>query len=210
MIGIFGGTFDPIHFGHLRPALELLQALQLQEVRFVPCRQPPHRDVPAASADQRLRMVEAAVRDVDGFRVDTRELHRSGPSYMFDTLRSLRDEAPQTDLCLLLGMDALLGLQHWHRWREILELAHVVGAHRPGWSPPQDGELAQLLRSHGADDVAALRRRRAGSILLHPVTQLEISATAIRTLLAAGRSARFLVPDAVSELIERESIYSNH
>lgn len=210
MIGIFGGTFDPIHFGHLRPALELMQTLQLDEVRFIPCHQPPHRDAPGASSDQRLRMVEAAVAGVAGFRVDRRELHRSGPSYMYDTLRSLRDELPGTRLCLLLGMDALLGFPGWHRWREILELAHLVGAHRPGWSPPVEGELAELLLSRGTADVSRLRQQAAGSIVLQPVTQLEISATAVRSMVAAGLSPRFLVPDAVCELMEQESIYRNH
>lgn len=209
MIGIFGGTFDPIHFGHLRPALELLQALQLEEVRFVPCRQPPHRDTPGATPAQRLRMVQAAVAGVPGFRVDERELRRDGPSYMVDTLRSLRAELPRNTLCLLLGMDALLGLQRWHRWREILQLAHVVGAHRPGWSPPAEGELADLLHAHGGADAGALERQQAGLILLQPVTQLEISATAVRAMVAAGRSPRFLLPDPVYELIEQESIYRN-
>lgn len=210
MIGVFGGTFDPIHFGHLRPALELLHTLQLDEVRFIPCREPPHRKQPGASPQQRLQMVETAVASVDGFRVDTRELRRAGPSYMFDTLASLRSELPQERFCLLLGMDALLGFQRWHRWRDILELAHLVGALRPGWAPPRDGPLADLLLTRGAPDVDALRQRGAGLILLQPVTQLEISATALRSLIGAGGSPRFLLPDAVGELIERESIYRNH
>lgn len=207
MIGIFGGTFDPIHFGHLRPALELLQTLQLGQVRFIPCRVPPHRELPGASSEQRLRMVRAAVAGVEGFQVDERELRRPGPSFMFDTLASLRSELPDERLCLLLGMDALLGFQRWHRWREILDLAHLVGAHRPGWAPPRDGAVAELIAERGATGVETLRQRAAGSILLQPVTQLEISATVVRSLLAAGGSAKFLLPDSVCELIERESIY---
>ncbi len=207
MIGVFGGTFDPIHFGHLRPALELLQQLQLDEVRFIPSRNPPHRDTPSATSKQRLQMVRVAVAGVAGFRVDTRELDRDGPSFMVDTLKSLRAEFPQTRLCLLLGMDALLGFQRWHRWQEILELAHLVGAHRPGWTPPRQGEFATLMESQRAVNTAELERKAAGLILLQPVTQLEISATAIRALVAAGASARFLLPDAVGELIEREAIY---
>lgn len=210
MIGIFGGTFDPIHFGHLRPALEIMQALHLDEVRFIPCRNPPHRERPGASPEQRLRMVQAAVEGVPGFRVDDRELRRDGPSFMFDTLASLRGEMPDTPLCLLLGMDALLGLQRWHRWEEILSLAHVVGAHRPGWEPPRAGPLAELIRNRAVAHVEDLAGGAAGSILLQPVTQLEISATALRALFAAGASARFLLPDAVCELIEREAIYADN
>ncbi len=207
MIGVFGGTFDPIHFGHLRPALELLQQLQLEEVRFIPCRNPPHREMPGATPAQRLQMVRVAMEGVPGFRVDTRELDRDGASYMVDTLKSLRAELPQARLCLLLGMDALLGFQRWHRWQEILELAHLVGAHRPGWAPPRQGEFATLMKSRRAVKTAELEAKAAGLILLQPVTQLEISATAIRALIAAGASARFLLPDPVRELIEREAIY---
>lgn len=207
MIGVFGGTFDPIHFGHLRPAFELLQRLRLDEVRFIPCRNPPHRETPGASAEQRLRMVRLALEGVAGFRIDTRELQREGTSFMFDTLASLRAELPDARFCLLLGMDALLGFQRWHRWREILESAHLVGAHRPGWVPPREGELAELIQARHAANVAELEASPAGMVLLQPVTQLEISATAVRSMIAAGASARFLLPDAVCELIDREAIY---
>ena len=132
-IGIFGGTFDPIHFGHLRPAFELSQALKLAEVRFLPAGNPPHRQATLASAEVRLAMVKAAVAGEKRFVVDDREVRRVGASYSVDTLTELRAEFPDRSLCLMLGMDAFLGLPNWHRWRDILDLAHVVVWRRPGW-----------------------------------------------------------------------------
>src|SRR5204863_186003 len=131
-IGIFGGTFDPIHYGHLRTAFELWQTLKLAEVRFMPSGNPPHRVRTLADAALRVQMVRVAVADQPAFIVDDREVRRAGASYTFDTLTELRRENPERSLCLLLGMDAFLGLPSWHRWRELFELAHVVVAHRPG------------------------------------------------------------------------------
>ena len=207
MIGIFGGTFDPIHYGHLRPALELAEALPLSEVRFIPARVPPHRPQPVASPEQRLAMVRAAVAEREDFRVDLRELEREGPSYMVDTLAGLRGELPDERLCLLLGMDAFLGLPGWHRWQELLDLAHVVVAHRPGWAPPAEGTLADLVAERRTTTPRNLALQSAGLILLQPVTQLEISSTAIRALIGAGRSPRFLMPDAVARWIAEQDLY---
>jgi len=125
-IGVFGGEFDPIHNGHLRTAFELWQELRLTEVRIVPTGSPPHREPPYASAELRLHMVRAAIADQPAFMVDDRETRRTGMSFSVDTLTELRAEFPNRSLCLLLGMDAFLGLPNWHRWREILDLAHVV------------------------------------------------------------------------------------
>jgi nicotinate-nucleotide adenylyltransferase len=135
-IGIFGGTFDPIHFGHLRTAFELLQALRLHEMRFMPAGNPPHREVTVASAPVRLAMVQAATQGQPGFVVDDREIRREGLSYSVDTMRTLRADFPDHSLCLIVGMDAFLGLPKWHQWRELLDLAHLVVAHRPGWRAP--------------------------------------------------------------------------
>lgn len=209
MIGIFGGTFDPIHYGHLRPALELAEALSLKEVRFIPARIPPHRAQPVAGPAQRLEMVRLAVAGVDGFRVDERELQREGPSYMVDTLASLAAELPEERLCLLLGMDAFLGLPGWHQWQRLLELAHIVVAHRPGWQPPQDGPLAALLAQRRTTAARNLALQPTGLVVLQPVTQLQISSTAIRTLIAEGRSPRFLLPEAVARWIAAEGLYSH-
>ena len=145
-IGIFGGTFDPIHYGHLRTAFELLQALRLTEVRFMPAGNPPHRESPVANAEVRLQMVMAATEGQHGFLVDDREIRREGPSYSVDTLATLRAEHPDRSLCLIVGMDAFLGLPKWYQWREILQLSHVVVAHRPGWRAPGMGPLGRLDR----------------------------------------------------------------
>ena len=206
-IGIFGGTFDPIHYGHLRPALEILDALSLDTMLFIPAGQPPHRRAPSAGSDLRLAMVRAAVQGEPRFQVDDRELKRSGPSYMADTLAELKRDYPGAALVLVLGTDAFLGLPGWERWREIFDHAHVAVAHRPGWWLQAEGELAALLAERFDADARRALARPAGSILLRPVTQLEISSTRIREEAAAGRELRYLVPDAVRELILNSACY---
>lgn len=207
MIGVFGGTFDPVHFGHLRPALDLLQGLGLQEVRLIPCRQPPHRDTPQATPEQRLAMLEAAVAGVAGLCIDTRELRREGPSYMVDTLRSLRQELGQTPLCLLLGSDAFAGLESWYQWQHIVELAHIVVASRAGETVPLIQGVAARCAAVVVDDVAPMRGRPGGCIYHYNVTQMEISASRIRALIAAGEAADFLLPDAVLRMIFQLGLY---
>jgi nicotinate-nucleotide adenylyltransferase len=206
-VGIFGGTFDPIHFGHLRTAFELLQALRLAEVRFVPAGNPPHRGVPLCDARHRLDMVRAAIADQPGFLVDDREVRREGPSYTVLTLRELRAEEPGRPFCLIMGMDAFLGLPQWHEWRSLLELAHVVVAHRPGWTAPVAGTLGELVATHAAQRVEDLHETVAGRILVRPVTQLEISSTDLRDLIVAGQDPRYLLPDAVRAMIRDTGCY---
>ncbi len=207
-IGIFGGTFDPIHYGHLRTAFELLQTLHLDEVRFVPCGDPPHRGLTFAPAALRLDMVRLATRDEPGFVVDDRELHREGPSYSIDTLASLREEFPRHSLCLITGMDAFLGLPTWHRWEEILDFAHIVVAHRPGWRAPGDGALGALLEQRRTRAPREVHESLRGLIVVHQVTQLEIASTEIRSLVADGYDPRYLMPDSVREVIMESSCYS--
>lgn len=207
-LGVFGGTFDPIHVGHLRTAFELLQALQLGEVRFLPTGNPPHREQPVADAQLRLRMVRAAVADQPGFVVDDREVRRTGVSYSVDTLSELRQEHPHRPLCLLLGMDAFLGLPHWHRWRELFDLAHVVVAHRPGWKAPTMGPLGELMVERGTGAIRALHERPAGGIYIHAVTQLEISSTELRQSISTGLDPRYLVPDAVRDVLRESGCYA--
>jgi nicotinate-nucleotide adenylyltransferase len=207
-IGLFGGTFDPIHYGHLRTAFELWQLLKLSQVRFLPTGNPPHREAPLAPSELRLEMVRAAVAGQPGFAVDDREIRRSGVSYSVDTLTDLRHEHPQRSLCLLLGMDAFLGMPTWHRWREIFELAHVVVAHRPGWKAPITGPLGEEMVDRGTGSVRDLHSSIAGRIHVHAVTQLEIASTDLRALILSGRDLRYLVPDAVRELIVRSGCYA--
>ena len=206
-IGIFGGTFDPINLGHLRCAFELLQSLRLREVRFMPCGNPPHRAAPIADADLRVKMVECAISAQPGFVLDDREVRREGLSYTVDTLTSLREDFSDTPLCLIVGMDAFLSLPKWYQWQRILQLAHVVVAHRPGWRAPVDGALGDLLLDRGTTLVADLHKSLAGSIFVHEVTQLEISSTSIRGLIAAGHDPRFLLPDCVRDLLVDANCY---
>ncbi|MCK4586804.1 MAG: nicotinate-nucleotide adenylyltransferase [Gammaproteobacteria bacterium] len=212
MIGVFGGTFDPIHFGHLRSALEICESLDLKEIRFVPCRIPPHRDEPLADPMQRLAMVRAALAGQPDMVLDDRELKRDGPSYMIDTLESLRSELTTEPLCLILGMDAFMGLSSWHRWQELLTLAHLVVMHRPGKSlhdvnSQQAAEVTTLLKSRQVKDVKALQTKAAGSIFLHPISQLDISASKIREMVAKGKNPRYLLPDVVLQMIKVQKIY---
>jgi nicotinate-nucleotide adenylyltransferase len=207
-IGLFGGTFDPIHCGHLRTAFELWQELKLAEVRFLPTGNPPHRAHLYADAQLRMQMVRAAIADQPGFLVDDREVRRGGVSYSVDTLTEMRAEHPQASLCLLLGMDAFLGLPGWHRWRELLELAHIVVAHRPGWRAPTMGPLGEIMVDHGTGSVRELHARPAGCVYVHAVTQLEISSTELRTLIVAGRDPRYLVPDPVRQIILETRCYA--
>lgn len=207
-MGIFGGTFDPIHYGHLRTAFEMLQALRFDEVRFMPCGNPPHRGATYADAEMRLEMVRVATEGQHGFVVDDRELQRDGPSYSVDTLATLRNEYPLRPIALMIGMDAFLGLPKWYQWREILQLAHIVVAHRPGWRAPDIGPLGELLADRGTHRIGDLHQAKSGHIFIHDVTQLEISSTEIRELVAVGRDPRFLMPDSVRDVIERSGCYA--
>jgi len=209
-IGLFGGTFDPIHNGHLRTAFELWQVLRLGQVRFLPTGNPPHREAPLAPAELRLEMVRAATQGHESFVVDDREIRRAGVSYSVDTLTELRGEFPDRSLCLLLGMDAFLGMPEWHRWREIFELAHVVVAHRPGWKAPITGPLGEVMVDRGTGSVRELHGAPAGRVLVQAVTQLEIASTDLRQLITSGRDLRYLVPDAVRDIILRTGCYAQH
>ncbi len=207
MIGVFGGTFDPVHFGHLRPLLEVKNALGLNEVRLIPCCIPPHRDIPTATPDQRLAMLQRALDDVPGFVIDGRELERGGPSYMVDTLQSLRHEVGDESLCLILGMDAFGGLERWHQWQRLIELAHIVVTRRPGGLSSSSEAVAGLAARRQVGEGSLLRRQPAGLIYFQNVTQLDISATEIRAILAKKGDVRFLMPEPVRQYIVENQFY---
>jgi nicotinate-nucleotide adenylyltransferase len=209
MIGLFGGTFDPIHFGHLRPALEVMETLSLEELRFIPAHVPPHRDTPLITAEQRSEMVAVAIDEQPGFVLDTCELKRNGPSYTVDTLHDFRQRyGEDPPLVLLLGTDAFAGLPNWHRWEELLQLAHIVVMQRPDGDSKSPAIPADFLHQHHTDDPTALQDSPAGSILRVPVTQLDISATDIRERLRQGRSVRYLMPQALIETISSLKLYA--
>jgi len=208
-IGIFGGTFDPIHFGHLRCAVELYQDLNLQEVRLIPCKKPVHKAGPSASAEQRKKMVELAIVGEKGLLFDSRELDRKSPSYMAETLQSIRDEVGEQSLCLIVGVDAFMEFDTWHRWEGIIDLAHIIVIHRPDYQMQWRTPIAELLKPRLVDNPAKLTEQPAGFVLMHSAALLTISATQIRTLIRDGKSPRYLLPKTVLDAIYREKVYQN-
>jgi len=210
-LGILGGTFDPIHYGHLELAREVRAAAALPDVWLVPAGDPPHRGAPAASAVQRLAMVELAVEGYRGLRVDAREILRPGRSYTVLTLEELRAEHGDAPLALILGTDAFLDLPTWHRWRELFTLAHLIVVARPGtaFEGRLPAELAPEWERRYRDSPDALHAAPAGAIVRIAITPRPISASAIRAALARGDGAavRGLLPPAVLAYIERNRLY---
>jgi len=212
-IGILGGTFDPIHYAHLRLGETLADRLQLAQVRFIPSAVPPHRASPQVTAQDRLAMVRLATAGNPRFVTDDRECRRTGNSYTVDTLRELRAEAgSDRPLVLLMGVDAFNLLTTWSRWEQLFDLAHIALAQRPGFTfdveklPP---ELAAPVRGRLRDDPARIVESGAGTVIPVDVPALDISATAIRALLAGGHSARYLLPDEVLDYIGSNHLYKD-
>jgi nicotinate-nucleotide adenylyltransferase len=212
MIGILGGTFDPIHFGHLRMAQELLEALNLSEVRFIPAATPPLKNQPIASASDRTAMVRLAIESNSQFNLDERELRRSGTSYTVDTLLSLRKGlGADVSLCLLMGSDAFLGLPNWLRWQELLNYCHIVVAHRPNFAPEpaaMPAPLRTLWEKSATTRIEDLTKKTAGHILMQHITPLDISATKIREDLNHNIAPRYLMPDCVIDFIHSRQLYA--
>ncbi len=212
-IGILGGTFDPIHLGHLRLAEDLAEALDIKEVRILPTGTPPHRDPTLVPARDRLEMTRLAIAGNPRFVLDEHEVHKTKRCYMVDTLGELRDElGPKRPLVLFVGGDAFMGLDGWHNWQQLFELAHIAVAHRPGFPPETwldriaPALLTQLLmrRANKATDLAGAP---AGRIWLQAVTQMDISSSGIRTRIKAGQSIRYLVPETVHDYIQQHRLY---
>jgi len=193
MIGIFGGTFDPVHYGHIKPALSVKQVLNLTQLRFIPNRVPPHREVPWLSVEQRLAILRSALSELSDVVIDERELNRDGPSYMVDTLKSLQNDFPDESLCLIIGMDAFFGITSWFKWRSIFELCHLVVTTRPGFEQSamkdhMNSDDYQFLIQRMTTDVNTFTVRglpqelpqEEAKILLQSVPQLDISSTQIR------------------------------
>lgn len=210
---VLGGTFDPIHNAHLSTALGVAAQLDVEQVRLIPCGDPPHRPAPGASVQQRLHMLQAAVKDKPQFVIDTQELARTGPSYMVDTAANLRHElGGQVPICLMMGMDAFLGLSSWHRWQHLADYVHIVVMARPGWQmvrEKMDAALVQWLAGRVVETVAQLLSKPSGYVLMTTVSQLNISATQIREKISAGQPIQGLLPEAVQRLIETEKLYRN-
>lgn len=206
---VLGGTFNPIHFGHLRSAQELTERLPIACLRLLPARVPPHRATPQVSADHRAAMVELAVGGNDRLLCDRRELRRDGPSYTVETLESLRDEfGPDQPLAWIVGVDAAAGLADWHRWRELFCLAHLIVVARPGTALPKSGSAAQELQAR-ACTAAALAREPAGGVWCCELTPQPISSTQIRALLQSGGNVSGLLPDTVCAYIAQHGLYND-
>lgn len=210
-LGIFGGTFDPVHGGHLRLAEEARDSLNLAQVQWIPAGQPPHRHAPNVTAQDRLAMVRLATQGNRAFRVDASEVLTDAPSYTVHTLERLRrEEGDRRPLVLLVGADAFAGLPTWHRWESLWALAHIAIAHRPGF-PITEASLPPALATQFAarrrDDPACLAHAPAGYMVTFAMAQLAISATQIRKLLANGASPRYLLPDPVLDYIRQHHLY---
>ena len=208
MIGLLGGTFDPIHFGHLRTALEVQETLAMDEVRFLPAPRPRLREEPLVSVEQRVEMVRLAIAGQASFRLDTQELDRAGPSRSIDTLKQTRDEIGTNEpLALIMGSDAFAKLPQWYQWERLLDLAHIVVMKRPDTSLNADDFPPGWLQAHMTESVNEAAEMPAGQVIPVQVTQLAISATAIRDQLQKRLSVRFLIPEPVREYIEANNLY---
>jgi len=211
---LLGGTFDPVHVGHLGLANDVRSALGVGRVHLLPARDPPHRPPPGASAPHRLAMLELAIRGRDGLAIDRRELDRAGPSYTATTLEELEREAPSRPIVLVMGADAFRGLPAWHRWTRILDLAHIAVAARPGdpFDAALPAELLPLWHERRVADAAALRLAPAGRIMLVPIRPQDVSASAIRRALAGDAAARAgvrpLLPPGVWDYIAEHRLYA--
>lgn len=211
-IALLGGTFDPVHYGHLRLADDVRRALGLAQLRLIPAADPPHRGGPHATAANRLAMLHAGLAEFSGLVADDRELRRGGKSYTVLTLEELRRDEPSRPLWLVLGADAFRGLPAWHRWRELFTLAHIVVVARPGVSPDDalPPPLAEEWQRRQTPDSALLFTTPAGRIFKQGVVPQDISATTIRAMLARGCSAdelSQLLPPAVLAYIQTHHLY---
>ncbi len=210
-IGILGGTFNPVHYGHLRMAQELAESLNLDTVRFIPAANPPHKDAPAISAEQRAAMVQLAIANNSRFVFDDRELHRAGASYTLDTLHSLRDElGKDVSITLFMGSDAFTKFDTWHRWQEIIALCHIALVQRPqlrGHEHKLSPSLETFLHHHYSENSDDLRHAPCGFVTMRQITALDISSTAIRHALQHGNSVRYLMPDSVIDFIQTHQLY---
>lgn len=207
-LGILGGTFDPIHFGHLRTALDIQTCIGLNEVRLLPCHIPGHRDNPSAGAHHRIEMIRLAIEDEAGLSLDTRECNTSDTSYTVNTLLSYREElGNQQPICLIMGMDSFCTLPQWYRWQEILNLAHIIVVHRPGSHLGTQVPLSHLLSRCRVKHPQDLLDQNNGGIWIQNATNLDISSSHIRQLIKKGQSPRYLLPNSVWQYIQENKLY---
>lgn len=206
-IGLFGGTFDPIHNGHLQLALAVSSQLQLKQIRFIPNAQPLLREPPVASMEQRWQMLTLALADYPDFVLDDCEIKRGGPSYSIDTLQQLRTAMPDTPLCLMLSLDQFLQFEHWREWQRIAELAHLLITSRPGYQLTVSATLHDMVAERLTQDKQVLQQTKAGAVFFLPITTLPISGTEIRARIRRGEPIADLVPEKVAQYILQQGLY---
>ncbi|AGH80687.1 nicotinate (nicotinamide) nucleotide adenylyltransferase [Psychromonas sp. CNPT3] len=208
-IGFLGGTFDPIHFGHLRPALEVCERVNLQTLFLLPNHIAPHKSSAQCSATRRAHMVRLAIKAQPKLRIDTRELNRAQASYTIDTLKELKQDYPHTPICFIMGMDSLLSFDSWHQWQDILNYCHLIVCHRPGWKCDFNNKISALLKAHKTSHKDDLHCLQAGKIYFQETTQLEVSSSQIRDALQQHRSIDYLLPNSVIDYIKTQQLYKN-
>lgn len=207
VIAIFGGTFDPIHSGHIQAATALQQQFNFSEIRFIPCKQPVLKPAAQATSKQRVAMLKLALHDHPNWLVDTRELDRESPSYMVETLRSLKKEYPTKSLCLILGVDAFNDLPRWHQWEKLLTLTHIIIINRPGYHLQLDPQLQQVLQQHLTTNAQLIYQNQQGSILQVELPPSIDSSTALRSAIASGLNIKDQLPAKVWAYIIENHLY---
>lgn len=208
LTGLFGGTFDPVHCGHVHLVEAAIEQTSLDCLRVIPCQHPPHRAMPVASATQRLAMLRLALTPYPEVIIDTCELERAEPSYAFTTLSGLREQDSESAFCWLMGLDAFQGFAQWYRWQDILDLTHLLVVHRPGYQLQQSEASKALLEQRQVDSESALRQKKAGAIMLVELDAPDISATDVRQRLAENKSVSGVVPDNVITWLQNNPVYS--
>ncbi len=206
LICLHGGTFDPVHYGHLRPLDELQQKLAADAVYILPASIPPHRPAPLAGSQQRVEMLQLALQEYPDFILDSLELERSGPSWTVPTLQSFRQQYPDDSLCLVMGSDAFDSLTTWYHWQEILPLAHIIIIERAGESACSKPDWAT---EYMVDDMAKLRDRKCSSVMPVSLKGYDISSTDIRRRINEGQDIDGMVSDEVIDYIRRNGLYQN-
>ncbi len=208
LLGVFGGTFDPVHYGHLRLAETLRQKLVLDNVFLLPCHTPVHRPQPLASPEQRVALLKLALQEFPQLTIDCREIQRGGASYMYDSLSEIHQEQPDANLCLLVGLDAFMGFTKWYRWQQILQLAHIVVLSRPGTVMPIDSEAGELYQQHSITSIEQLRVQATGGIYRVETEQYNVSASELRACLQQGQAVDQWVPTAVAQWLDVHAVYN--